>query len=390
MSLLSRLRKSKRLYGALSRLRSAFGRAFMDCAHAAAGVRRDKVVFSSFAGAAYSDNPRAVCESLRRMCPEARIVWQLSPKAAGLDEVPDGIRTVRPRSLAVLYAYATARVIVDNLNRPVYIRKYPDQVYIQTWHGDRGMKKVLLDLRDGIPYPDGTYMDLAVSGSRFATGVFRSAFGYAGQVLECGCPRNDVLVDPPEGLAASVRRRLEIPEDASVLLYAPTFRNDTVGAEQKGGLKLNDLTGRLERMTGRPWVALTRGHVLNRGISCEGGTDVSRYPEMSHLLLISDLLITDYSSCAGDMFLREKPVILYEPDKRAYVERDRSFYYDPDDSPYWVAHDEAELYALLERLDEAPGNARELREYFGVTESGEASARVAEFIRQALYEGQEA
>ena len=68
---------------------------------------------------------------------------------------------------------------MDNFNRPVHFLKFADQIYVQTWHGDRGFKKILYDMNDGLKYPDYAQMDLAVSGSDFGTKNYRSAFRYA-------------------------------------------------------------------------------------------------------------------------------------------------------------------------------------------------------------------
>ncbi len=62
--------------------------------------------------------------------------------------------------------------------------------------------------------------DLLISQSPWASGILRKAFGYEGEILECGNPRNDVLFDR-DALAPAVRRRLGIPEGKRVVLYAP-------------------------------------------------------------------------------------------------------------------------------------------------------------------------
>ena len=54
---------------------------------------------------------------------------------------------------------------------------------------------------------------------------------------------------------------------------------------------------------------------------------------MADLLLIADMLITDYSSCAGDYALLKRPMVLYQADRQEYLERDRTFYFDIDESP---------------------------------------------------------
>ena len=186
-------------------LRTPLGRGYMTACHALSGVKKDTVFFSSFVGRSYNDSPRYICEELLKLRPDTQIVWQLSANASGRDRLPAGVQTVPPHSLKALKAIATARVIVDNFNRPVYMPKFADQYYVQTWHGDRAIKKVLFDMNDGVEYSDRKYMDLAISGSDSGTRLYRSAFRYEGEVLQCGIPRNDVLLHPDEALIARTR-----------------------------------------------------------------------------------------------------------------------------------------------------------------------------------------
>ena len=163
-------------------LRGAVLGMYMRAARALFGIDRNKVVLSSFKGAAYSDSPRAIAEALHEARPGTDIVFQLRKGA----QAPSWVRRAKPNSLRWLYEISTARVIVDNFNRPFYQKKFPGQKYIQTWHGDRGFKRVLFDKDPNGGYPDSGYIDLAVAGSDFAEGMFRSAFRYQGEILKVG------------------------------------------------------------------------------------------------------------------------------------------------------------------------------------------------------------
>ena len=66
--------------------------------------------------------------------------------------------------------------------------------------------------------------------------------------------------------------------------------------------------------------------------------DVSDYPDMADILLISDALITDYSSSAGDAALLGIPVVLFIPQKT-----ERPLYFDLEESPYYIAFTQDEL-----------------------------------------------
>ena len=364
--------------------RRVLGRAFMRLSHGT-GVRKHRVLFSSFRGKGYSDSPRAISEELHKLCPDAEIVWQFRDGCG--KNAPPYIKCVRAHTLRALYMVSTARVLVDNFNRAHYMLKFRNQVYVQTWHGDRAFKKVLFDAYPDEPFPDGEQIDLAVAGSDYGERQYRSAFRYAGPVLKVGLPRNDLLVDPPEGLRERVRSALGAGENDRLLLYAPTFRDATRGGKQPCPFSTEAALRRLSEITGKRWICLARGHDMNSGVDCPGAIDATGYPEMAELLLAADMLITDYSSSAGDFALTGRPVILYQADREAYVSRDRGLYFDVDDSPYWVARTEAELHALFEKLGGARENCAEILKFYGASETGRAAGAVASYIAARLSEG---
>ncbi len=382
--ILQRIRNSPRLFRLLVALRRVAGRAWMRAAHRVLGVHGRRVFFSSFKGKAYSDSPRFISEALHALCPDVEIVWQLADASGA----PDYVRAVRPHTPQALAMIASSRWIVDNFNRPQYMPLFSDQRYMQTWHGDRGFKKMLFDMDPGAGYPDGEQITLALSGSDFGTRNYRTAFRYSGPVLQRGMPRNDRLVRPDPAEIAAIRLRLGIPEDARVLLYAPTFRDATSGKAQRAGFDLRWALEHLALATGARWVGLVRAHDQNLAIDAgeAAGTvrDVTRYPEMSDLLLAADLLITDYSSSAGDFVLLDRPVILYQPDLEAFTADDRGMYFDLRACPYARAESAAELGELLGQLDRVAARCADVRAFYGVTECGEAAKLAAEEIRRGL------
>lgn len=380
---LRRINRIRPLRKALLFLRREGGRRYMALVHRLCGVKGNRVFFSSFAGRDYSDSPARICEALHGMCPEAELVWQLERPA----DAPDYVRVVRPRSLAALRAISTSRCLVDNFNRPKYMPKFSDQKYVQTWHGDRGFKKMLYDMEDGTEFPDGAQMDLAVSGSDFGTKNYRTAFRYRGEVMQLGIPRNDALLSPdPAGIAA-IREKLGVPDGTKVLLYAPTFRDETRGGEQPAGFHLGRALDRLEAATGVPWLCLTRAHSHNRRVRGDDDgrvRDVSAWPETAQLLLAADLLISDYSSTAGDFILLDRPVILYQADRAQFIRSNRHMYFDLRACPYPCAESEEQLLALLDDIGALTPCCAKVRAFYGVTETGRSTEAVARWIADAL------
>lgn len=372
------IKKLPAVYRTLSTARRVSGRAWMRLQNRVHGVQPRRVFFSSFKGKAYSDSPRFISEALHELRPDLEIVWQLSNPA----DAPDYVRAVKPHSLRALTELATARCIVDNFNRPIHLLKFPGQLYVQTWHGDRGFKKMLYDMNDGLAYPDGAQMDLAVSGSRFGTKNFRTAFRYDGEVLQQGMPRNDRLVHPDPAEIARIRQSLNIPENTRVLLYAPTFRDATSGSDLKAGFDLTRAIARLSRATNQKWLCLTRAHDQNRKITTDAADvrDMTDYPEMSDLLLIADMLITDYSSSAGDYVLLRRPVVLYQPDLSSFVQSDRDMYFDMKTCPYVRAESESALYSLLDHPEALIPSCQQVLDFYGATETGRSTELVTQWI----------
>ncbi len=362
------MRKSARK--ALIALRSAVLGPYMRALHAR-GVNPKKVAFSSFKGAAFSDSPRAIAEALHEMRPDADIVFQLGEKA----DAPAWVRRAAPGSPHWMREISTARVYVDNFNRPFYQIKFPDQKYVQTWHGDRGFKRVLYDMDPDGGFPDCKYMDLAVAGSDFCEKMYRTAFRYGGEVLKVGLPRNDALVNPMS--IGEARRRTGLPVNKKILLYAPTFRDSARGGLFHPPFDLAAAVLALRAKTGEDWICAARAHDMNAGVA-GADVDVTKHPDMAELMMASDMLLTDYSSCAGDFPLLGRPTILYHPAEHF----ERALYFDVEKSPYRIAHTEAELWNLLAHAGGAAENARAVLDYFGTCETGKSAEAVAARISE--------
>ncbi len=107
--------------------------------------------------------------------------------------------------------------------------------------------------------------------------------------------------------------------------------------------------------------------------------NVSKFPDMADLLLISDMLITDYSSSSGDFCLTGKPIVLFIDEKETYS---RSLLFDIDETPYMVAHNQKELESIVSELDaeKARKNDEELIQFWGIYETGYSSSKVVDVI----------
>ena len=360
------------------------------------GIDSNMVLFSAFEQRGYSDNPRYISEALHKMRPQTDIVWMFNDVAEAKRKyaVPDYVRCVQTLSKAGYAATGRARVLVDNFNKRPYIRlKVPDQVYVQTWHGDRAFKKVGYDADANRPKMcEEKYCALGICGSDYGERQLRSAFHYKGEIMRCGYPRNDILMrnDPAE--EAEIRARLKISPDTGILLYAPTFRDREARKHHVMSvpLDLGHVLDKLIARTGKEWICLTRAHYMSYGITMHKQDariiPASDYPEMAELLRVADALITDYSSCAGDYALLRRPIFLYQDDLADYMNNDRALYFDMADSPYWVSSTPEEMDALIDAYtpEAARENCDAILAFYGECESGRAAEQIAEYIIDKL------
>ncbi|GGL08827.1 hypothetical protein Sme01_12570 [Sphaerisporangium melleum] len=350
---------------------------------------REATVYISFDGRSYSDNARAVYEERLRRGDDREHIWVVKdgsfvpPDSAALGLGPGITPTiVREGSREHYTALARSRHIITNTLLPQWFHAREDQICVQTWHGSP-VKRVGGDQRHMArePRPPAWYRqaaevanwDLLVTQSPWASEVLRRAFGYGGETLESGLPRNDVLSSPDRAeLAAAVRRGLGIPAGRRVVLYAPTWRDHD---RRNSSVRLDLAEAR--RVLGRDHVLLVRGHMMQAppvaaGLLVPGPTslvrpgpmtreypfaiDVTAYPDMADLLLIADVLITDYSSSMFDFAATRRPMIFFGYDLERY-RNSRGLYFDlRTQAPGPLLTDGADVIEAVRLIDALSGD----------------------------------
>ncbi|MFE4605571.1 CDP-glycerol glycerophosphotransferase family protein [Kitasatospora indigofera] len=354
---------------------------------------REAVLYDVFGGRGYCDSPRAVHAELTRRGARLEHLWTVDDAQA---VVPEGVRAVRTWSPEWYEALATSRYLVGNTHFPDFLERRAGQVVVQTWHGSM-LKRIAHDV-DNPWLADRGYLEqldresphwsLLVSPSAFATPILRRAFRYEGEILEAGYPRNDVLTRPDPAAVAAVRRRLGLPDGKRVVLYAPTWREDQQRDNGDGfrlGLRLD--VDAVRRRLGEDHVLLVRPHAHVREPMPGAGDgflyDVGDYPDVQELLLIADVLVTDYSSIMFDFAITGRPMLFFTYDLEHYRDTLRGFYFDFEaEAPGPLLRDTGELVAALAALPDGAGahaeRYRRFRARFCALEDGGAAGRVVD------------
>lgn len=323
---------------------------------------RDAVLFDAFKGTQYSDSPRALHEELLRRRVDLEQLWVVRDDQV---QVPPTATPVRMWSPQWYEALATSRYVVANNHLPDWFKKRDGQVVVQTWHGTP-LKKIGHDI-ESIHFADQRYLervekevqnwDILVSPNSFSTPILKRAFGFPGEMVESGYPRNDVLRRPDtEDQEQRIRRRIGLPEGKRVVLYAPTWRDDQFYAPGKYKLDFRIDLAAARAELGDDHVLMVRRHpnVVDPVPGAGDGFvfDVSDYPDMADLSLITDVMITDYSSLMFDYVNTGRPILFFTYDLDHYRDTLRGFYFDFEGSaPGPLLHSSGELVAAIRDID---------------------------------------
>ena len=280
--------------------------------------------------------------------------------------LPRGVR----RSLRLFYDLTTCKYILleDYYTYISYMKVRPGQQICQLWHGAGAYKKFgysRANGTEGIKVHRGyrKYAKAIVSAEAIR-GDYAEAFGLpVDRVQATGVPRTDIFFD--EEYVRRTREALYEKYPAlrgkKVILFAPTYR----------GLRAEDAAYDFSRLDpdllfdalGEDHVFVFKWHPATyNNLKFEDKQayalekygsfflDLSSEREINDLLLVADVLVTDYSSVIFDYYLTGKPVVFYTFDRDLYA-GGRGIYYPFEEYLYGPAVEEQQ--ALIEAIRRA-------------------------------------
>jgi CDP-glycerol glycerophosphotransferase (TagB/SpsB family) len=355
------------------------------------------VMFESFLGKQFSCNPRAIYEYLQTNHPEYKLVWSVDKRYAD-DFKRKNLPYIERFSVKWLFHMARARYWVSNSRLPLWIPKPAHTIYLQTWHGTP-LKKLAMDMEEvHMPgtntetyknnfYKESRNWDYLISPNRYSTEIFKRAFQFDKEMIESGYPRNDYLLQfNNEESIMQVKRRLKLPLDKKIVLYAPTWRdNEFYG---KGRYKF-DIKLDMEKMQeelGEEYIIILRMHYLiseNLDLTKLKGFayNFSHHEDIRELYLISDQLITDYSSVFFDYANLKRPMIFFAYDIASYRDQLRGFYFDFEkEAPGPIVKTTDQVIEQIRHLENQPLNYQDFHQTFCYLEEGISSERVVKAV----------
>ena len=314
-------------------------------------VDKDLVIFISFHGRGFSDNPRAIYEALINDSKYSNLkyIWVINnhkQKNIYLDDV----KIIDYNSLSFFYYMCKAKYWIINCKMPEYIVKKENQIYLQTWHGTP-LKRLGHDIqvsedttfyRSGLNYEEmcKTYdvdvekYNYMISPNKFCTEVFQSSFGINKErLIETGYPRNDFITNATKEDIINIKNKYHLPLDKKIILYAPTWRDNSYNVSGYT-FELKADFYKWKEILKDEYIIVFKPHylIVNKYENNEDLKDflysIPANAEINELYVISDSMITDYSSVFYDYAVLNRPMYFYMYDLEEYREELRGFYLD--------------------------------------------------------------
>ena len=301
-----------------------------------------KIVMWTFEGSGgYTDSPKYIAEELLRRSGPGKegyeIVWLVN--SAGR-EFPAEIRPVKNSLLTRAYHMSTAAFWISNTRTFYGTKKRKGTTYIQTWHAIAGIKPTgmlrgnkLPEIARIVSESDSSLIDYVLSGNEWTCKMRPASLLYKGTIVKTGIPRCDILFYGKESMHKRIRKKYGLPAEASIILYAPTFRGGSQRTARsinigKNSLNFTRLVEALEKRFGGIWYVFLRLHpqLSNQIVAMPvngantRAIDVSQYPDMNELIAASDAMLTDYSSSIFESSIMEQPGFLFVEDEEARSE----------------------------------------------------------------------
>ncbi|MBQ4232733.1 MAG: CDP-glycerol glycerophosphotransferase family protein [Lachnospiraceae bacterium] len=304
------------------------------------------ILFESDGGDRYYGDPKYIYKYLLENYPgEYKCIWVANDRELAA-EIDGRCTTVKKDSLRYFYYTLRCKYWVKDTRQPIWWYKSKDQVFICTWLGTP-LQKMFHDvpayatqtaaIHKGLKAQVEQW-DAIISGNRFTTEKYLSALKVnPNQILEIGHPRNDYLISHNNQESIDeIKEKLGLPLDKKVILYAPCWREEEE-TDVSGNYRIQLGLYRMKEQLEGDYIVLLRmnQYILDYVMVDEayGGFiyDCSRYNDAHELLLVSDYLITDYSSLVFDYSVLNRPIYFYLYDLDLYKANKEHFYLDFED-----------------------------------------------------------
>lgn len=376
---------------------------------------KQRVLISSYKGTKQADSPLQIFTYLKEKYPQIDIIWL--GKKQGCDDIP----YLKYESIRGMFYRATSKVIVDNIfcdsvfyidsknskrNGRIFSFLYRKrgQKYVTTWHGTPLKRMGRDQVGNTIINSIVNKPMYLVMGNVYTADILNHMVFNQAEIKLFGSPRNDILVNINKKIIVESKKKLSLPIDKKIILYAPTFRSnynmckndiENSGIYQMHLMDFDRLFNTLKVKFGGEWLFICRFHYkVENMVNWKHLEDTypkrfingNLHEDIVDYLLCSDVLITDYSSCIFDYIILNRPVFLFCHDLKHYQNEERGLYININELPFPIANDFNKLCDSIKEFDNDKycKEVEKLKLQMGYCEEGNATEKAGDFIYSLL------
>lgn len=311
-------------------------------------------------------------------------------------------RTLKEK-IRLIYNLSVSKYILldDFCAYTSYMKVRKNQELVQLWHGPGAYKKFGHsrakdggDLKNVTVHPGYKRYTKAIVSSEDIRSCYAEAFSISiDKVGATGFPRTDMFFNKKvmKEKKAKIEKKYPFLKNKKIIVFAPTYRGTRVNDANYDFDKL-DLDEIYKKYKDEyvfifKWHPALYNNILNGTRECYDlekyngfYQDLSSERDINELLLVADILITDYSSVIFDWAFLNKPIIYFAYDKKEY-ETGRGLYFPFDEYIYGeVATDTKELIKSIEKANLCKEKREKFIKKFLSKCDGKSTQRTYEWI----------
>lgn len=351
------------------------------------GLDHNKLILASNKSEMLYDNLLFIEKEARKSNPDLNIIYYGKRNRSFLE------------TIKMYWDFGNAKnIVLDDYYNPLYDAKFNKKTnVIQVWHACGAFKKFgfsALDCMDSntIDFEKKAHLHYThvIASSKNIIDEYSEAFSIdKNKVIPIGVPRTDVFFDETykDFIKNKLKSKYKILSEKKIILYAPTFR---VSSDRKKIIDIKlDLDYWHKNIDDDTVLILKMHPSVSKGVSIPDKysdkiIDLSRLEKIEDLLILSDVLISDYSSLVFEFALMEKPIIFYAYDLEEYI-NERDFYYDYNTFvPGEIVKKTEDVIKVIKSNNYNMDKIKSFKEMFFDEFDGNASKR---FIKQFINTG---
>jgi len=357
-------------------------------------IDKDLLIFGGNLGKAFLGNTKYLFLYFNKYS-NYKCLWISRSKEIVKHLQEQGFNSLYAFSLKAFFKLRSARCIfITHGEGDILPIKYsPNTTIILAWHGSP-IKKIAFDAPKfiGNRYnfeilkkltEDFTYI---LSLSDEDKKKIQSAFKISPKKIAItGYPQNDFLFNKSAEEIRKIKNKFGISKKNKIILYAPTFRENFIDKIPFTKNELGELKQFLKKSNS---ILIYKSHMFIKSIEEENIKKFlipDKFSDPQELLLISDILISDYSSIMFDFLLLDRPIIVFTYDLERYQQYRKIYYTNFEQiAPGPIAKNGQEVINLLKNISEwfpkFREKRKELNDLINKYKDGKSCERVANLL----------